>query len=206
MKNRLLIVGSIAYDNIQTPSGSAEWALGGSASYAALAASFFAPVSVCGIVGGDFKDSDMARLARRGADVSDVEVDRGGETFFWSGKYHDNFSSRETLETRVNVYENYVPKLGGASRSAEFLLLGNIGPDVQRCALDAMKSDPFVILDTMDLWIEIANAPLRELVKRADILIVNDSEAKKLSGERNVIRAGDGLLRMGAKSAIVKAG
>lgn len=200
MKNRLLIVGSIAYDNIQTPVDSVEWALGGSASYAALAASFFAPASVCGIVGRDFKESDMARLARRGTDVSDVEVDRGGETFFWSGKYHDNFSSRETLETRVNVYENYVPKLGEASRSAEFLLLGNIGPDVQKCALDSMKSDPFVILDTMDLWIEIANAPLRELVKRADILIVNDSEAKKLSGERNVIRAGDGLLRMGAKS------
>lgn len=206
MENRLLIVGSVAYDNIRTPVDSVEWALGGSASYAALASSFFAPTSVCGIVGGDFKDSDMARLARRGTDVSDIEVDPAGETFFWSGMYHDNFSSRESLETRVNVYENYVPKLGESSRSAEFLLLGNIGPDVQKCALDSMKSDPFVILDTMDLWIEIANSPLRELVKRVDIFVVNDSEAKKLSGERNIIRAGEELLRMGAKSAIVKAG
>ena len=192
-------MGSIAYDNIKTPLDSVQWALGGSASYAALAASFFAPTMLCGIVGKDFKKSDLARLSRRGIDTSNVEIDPNGETFFWSGEYLDNFNSRETLETRVNVYENYVPKLNDAAKNADFVLLGNIGPDVQKCALDAMLSSPFVILDTMNLWIDIANHALKELIKRADIFIVNDSEAKLISGERNIILAGESLLKLGAK-------
>lgn len=203
---KLLVVGSIAYDNIKTPLDSVQWALGGSASYAALAASFFAPTMLCGIVGKDFKKSDLARLSRRGIDTSNVEIDPNGETFFWSGEYLDNFNSRETLETRVNVYENYVPKLNDAAKNADFVLLGNIGPDVQKCALDAMLSSPFVILDTMNLWIDIANRALKELIKRADIFIVNDSEAKLISGERNIILAGESLLKLGAKSAVVKTG
>ena len=151
--------------------------VGGSASYAALAASFFAPTMLCGIVGKDFKKSDLARLSRRGIDTSNVEIDPNGETFFWSGEYLDNFNSRETLETRVNVYENYVPKLNDAAKNADFVLLGNI-----------------------------ANHALKELIKRADIFIVNDSEAKLISGERNIILAGESLLKLGAKSAVVKTG
>lgn len=206
MANNLLVVGSIAYDNIRTPEASRDWILGGSAAYAALASSFYAPTRLCGIVGKDFKPEDMQRLSRRGIDTANVECDPNGETFFWSGSYHDNFSSRETLEVRVNVYENYAPKLNDTAKSSEFLLLGNIGPDVQTNVLDSMTKKPFVVLDTMDLWINIANAPLRALVARADIFIVNDSEAKLLSGDRNIIRAGEALLRMGAKSVIVKTG
>lgn len=206
MANNLLVVGSIAYDNIRTLEASRDWILGGSAAYAALASSFYAPTRICGIVGKDFKPEDMQRLSRRGIDTSNVECDPNGETFFWCGSYHDNFSSRETLEVRVNVYENYEPKLNDTAKSSEFLLLGNIGPDVQTKVLDSMTKKPFVVLDTMDLWINIANAPLRALVARADIFIVNDSEAKLLSGDRNIIRAGEALLRMGAKSVIVKTG
>lgn len=206
MKNKVLIVGSVAYDNIETPFDRSEWILGGSASYAALASAFFAPTQVCGIVGKDFKDTDMQRLQKRGIDTTPVEVSADGETFFWSGKYHENFNSRETLEVRVNVYENYTPKLPDSAKNPDYLLLANIGPDVQAAALDAIESKPFVILDTMDLWINVANAPLKSLIKRADILILNESEAKLLTGQNNLIVAGDEMLKMGAKSVIVKTG
>ena len=205
-KSELLVVGSVAYDCIETPEASEDFVLGGSASFAALAASYFSPVRLSGIIGCDFKESDIGRLAARGINIDDLEIDSAKPTFFWRGKYHDNFNTRETLEVRLNAFEGWTPKLSERARQCKFVLLGNIAPSVQAAALDAVKSPKFVVLDTMDLWINTANSELKELVKRADLLILNDSEAKMLSGQRNVVKAGDALLELGAKSAIIKAG
>jgi len=206
MANKLLITGSVAYDCIETPLAKADYILGGSASYAALAASFFAPTCMASIVGNDFKESDVARLKARGIDLSSLVIDSSRPTFFWRGKYHDNFNSRETLDIKLNVFEDYKPSLADGAKDANFVLLGNISPAVQRAALEAVAKPSFVILDTMDLWINIANAELKGIIPRADILILNDSEAKLLAGTRNIIGAGDVLLKLGAKSVIIKTG
>lgn len=205
-ENSVLVFGSVAYDCIETPFDKADYILGGSASYAALASSFFAPTKMVGVVGGDFKQDDIRRLSARGIDIRGLEIKSEGQTFFWRGKYCNNFNERDTLEVRVNVYENYDPKIPEALRNCPFVLLGNIDPSVQTKVLDKMESPRFVILDTMNLWIEIANKPLRELIKRADILILNDSEARQLANENNLILCGDLLREMGAKSVIIKKG
>mgnify|MGYP000672969697 CR=1 FL=1 len=197
MKDSLLIVGSVAYDCIETPLDSADFILGGSASYAALAASFFSSVKIVGVVGNDFKESDISRLAARNIDISALTFDTQKPTFFWRGKYHENFSSRETLDVRLNAFEGYMPKLGESAKKAKYVLLGNISPEIQESVLGDMENPEFVILDTMDLWIQTANAKLRELIRRTDLLILNDSEAKMLSENRNIICAGDALLEMG---------
>ena len=206
MKDSLLIVGSVAYDCIETPLDSADFILGGSASYAALAASFFSSVKIVGVVGNDFKESDISRLAARNIDISALTFDTQKPTFFWRGKYHENFSSRETLDVRLNAFEGYMPKLGESAKKAKYVLLGNISPEIQESVLGDMENPEFVILDTMDLWIQTANAKLRELIRRTDLLILNDSEAKMLSENRNIICAGDALLEMGAKYVIIKTG
>ncbi len=196
----------MAYDCIETPLDKVEMALGGSASYAALAASFFAPSYMVSIVGSDFKQSDVARLRDHNVNLDSLSRDDSRPTFFWRGKYHDNFNSRETLDVQLNVFEDYAPQVADSAKDADIVLLGNISPAVQAATLNNVKGKPFVILDTMDLWINIANAELKELIKKADILILNDSEAKMLSGERNIIVAGENLLKLGAKSVIIKTG
>ncbi len=206
MKDSLLIVGSVAYDCIETPLDSADFILGGSASYAALAASFFSSVKIVGVVGNDFKESDISRLAARNIDISALTFDTKKPTVYARGKYHENFSSRETLDVRLNAFEGYMPKLGESAKKAKYVLLGNISPEIQESVLGDMENPEFVILDTMDLWIQTANAKLRELIRRTDLLILNDSEAKMLSENRNIICAGDALLEMGAKSVIIKTG
>ncbi len=206
MSGKLLITGSVAYDNIETPLDKTERALGGSASYAALAASFFAPVCMASIVGSDFAESDIARLRKRGINLDSLIRDASRPTFFWRGKYHDNFSSRETLEVQLNVFEHYSPKLSDSAKDADIVLLGNISPGVQSAVLSEVAGSPFVILDTMDLWINTARDELKKLIKKADILILNESEAKMLSGDRNIIVSGERLLDMGASSVIIKTG
>ena len=203
--SELLVFGSIAYDCIETPIAKEDYILGGSASYAALAASYFAPVKMAGIVGSDFKEPDIARLKARGIDVSGVERS-AKPTFFWRGRYHDNFNSRDTLDVQLNAFEGYSPKLPDAYKDAQFVLLGNISPEHQRKVLDFVKKPKFTVLDTMDLWIDTALDALNHRAARADLLIVNDSEAKSLSGERNIIRAGEALAELGAKYVIIKTG
>ena len=203
--SELLVFGSIAYDCIETPIAKEDYILGGSASYAALAASYFAPVKMAGIVGSDFKEPDIARLKARGIDVSGVERS-AKPTFFWRGRYHDNFNSRDTLDVQLNAFEGYSPKLPDAYKDAQFVLLGNISPEHQRKVLDFVKKPKFTVLDTMDLWIDTALDALKQMAARADLLIVNDSEAKSLSGERNIIRAGEALAELGAKYVIIKTG
>lgn len=201
----LLVFGSIAYDCIETPAASEDYILGGSASYAALAASYFAPVKMSGIVGSDFKPSDMARLKARNIDIDGIERSTK-PTFFWRGRYHENFNLRDTLEVRLNAFDGYEPELAPSCRGARYVLLGNISPDHQRKVLDSVESPDFVVLDTMDLWIETATAQLKQMIARSDLFIVNDSEAKLLTGERNLIIAGEKLREMGAKNAIIKTG
>ncbi len=203
--SELLVFGSIAYDCIETPIAKEDYILGGSASYAALAASYFSPVKMAGIVGCDFKDSDIARLKARNIDVSGLEHSQK-PTFFWRGKYHDNFNTRDTLDVQLNAFEGYEPTLADSYKQAEYVLLGNISPEHQKKVLDSVASPKFVVLDTMDLWINIALDSLKDMIKRVDLLIVNDSEAKMLSQERNIIKAGSVLLSLGAKSVIIKTG
>lgn len=203
--SEFLVFGSVAYDCIETPLDKEDYILGGSASYAALAASYFCPVKMAGVVGCDFKESDIARLKARNIDISNLE--RSSEpTFFWRGRYHDNFNSRDTLDVQLNAFEGWTPKLGGSCAATEYVLLGNISPDHQKAVLDAVKSPKFTVLDTMNLWIDIALDGLKALIKRVDLFIVNDSEAKQLSGEANIIRAGEKLSGMGAGSVIIKTG
>lgn len=203
---KLLITGSVAYDSIETPLDKIERVPGGSAYYAAMAASFFSPPRMAGIVGTDFDDSDIERLKKRGINLDSLVRDASLPTFFWRGKYHDDFSSRETLEVQLNAFEHYSPALANSAENADVVLLGNISPKIQSTVLSETGGTPFVILDTMDLWINTANKPLRSLIKKADILLLNESEAKTLSGDRNIIAAGGHLLDMGAKSAIIKTG
>ncbi len=201
----LLVFGSVAYDCIETPAAKEDYILGGSASYAALAASYFAQVEMAGIVGCDFKDSDIRRLEARNIDVSGLEKSPK-PTFFWRGKYHDNFNSRDTLDVQLNAFEGYTPTLPDSYKGSEYVLLGNISPAHQKAVLDSMSAPKFSILDTMDLWISTTRDELEKMIARVDILIVNDSEAKLLSDERNIIKSGEKLAQMGAKSVIVKTG
>jgi len=206
MAGKLLVAGSVAYDCIETPLASEDYILGGSASYAALAASYFSPAMMCGIVGNDFKKSDVERLKARSIDISNVVFHPSKPTFFWRGKYFENFNSRETLDVRLNAYEDYKPELNESARSAEYVLLGNISPTIQASVFGMLDSPKFTVADTMDLWINNEREALVDLVRRVDLLILNDSEAKLFTGENNIIRAGRALLKLGAKCALVKAG
>ncbi len=204
--NSVLIAGSVAYDCIETPVAKEDYILGGASCYAALACSYFAPTKMTGIAGNDFKASDLERLKARGIDVSGLEFDPDRPTFFWRGKYHENFKSRETLDVRLNAFENYSPKLSPELAECGYVLLGNISPTLQRSILDQVAKPRFVVLDTMDLWISTANAELKELIKRVDVLILNDDEAKQLSGRNNLLNAGDALRGLGARAVIIKKG
>lgn len=206
-KDPVFIYGSVAYDCIETPFAKADYILGGSASYAALACSFFAPACIASKIGADFREADILRLQKRGVDTSLIERDPSQKTFFWRGKYYDNFNNRDTLEVRTEIYDNYEPKLGENAKNGKYILLANTSPRSQAKFLDGVRAPAFTVLDSMNLWIEIANPELRSLIKRANLLILNDSEARQLTGESNVIIAGDMLLSsFGAESAIIKKG
>ncbi|MFZ9200893.1 MAG: PfkB family carbohydrate kinase [Opitutales bacterium] len=202
----VLVVGSVAYDSIETPHASGERILGGSASYAALAASYFAPVQLVGVVGHDFAAADRRKFERRGIDLSALQVDETGRTFFWRGRYHENYNRRETLELELNVFERFHPRLPASHQPAAFAMLGNIRPDLQLHVLDQLTGKPFVVADTIDIWIETARDGLNEVLRRADLAVVNDTEATKLTGETNAIAAGRALRASGCRAVIVKKG
>lgn len=204
--NSVLVYGSVAYDSIETPFDKAEYILGGSASYAALAVSFFAPANILGCVGSDFKEDDIRRLSSRGIGLEGLEIIDNKPTFFWRGKYYHNFNKRDTLEVRLDITENYEPKIPTSLRDSAYVLLANTSPETQAKVLDAISNPKFVVLDTMNLWIEIASKELKELIKRVDLLILNDSEAQELTGENNVIICGDIIREMGVKTVIIKKG
>jgi sugar/nucleoside kinase (ribokinase family) len=202
----LTVVGSIAFDAVQTPHGGRERMLGGAAVHFSLAASFFDEVRVVGPVGDDFGDDEYAVLHGRGVNSEDIEHVEGGKTFFWSGVYGHNMNSRDTLETDLNVFETFDPKLSDASKACEVLFLANILPELQLGVRKQCEQATFVALDSMDLWINIARAKLVEAIKLVDCVILNDSEVELFTGEREVVQGARKILELGPSAMVVKLG
>ena len=201
----LLVVGSVALDSIFTPFGSTADAIGGSAVHFAVAASLLSPVRVVGVVGDDYPIHELERLAPRGIDWSGVER-AAGESFRWKGKYSYDLQSRETLETRLGVFADFAPKLPAGADAAKIVFLGNIDPVLQLGVLDQVKSPLFCACDTMNYWIQSKRGDLLKLLKRVDMLMVNDSEARELSGDWNIHRAGRWILDQGPSRVVIKQG
>jgi sugar/nucleoside kinase (ribokinase family) len=201
----VLVVGSIALDHIKTPTQEHHNLLGGSASYASVAASFFGPVNLVGVIGDDFPPEHRELYAKRKIDLTGLEV-APGQTFAWSGEYEVNMNNRRTLSVALNVFEKFEPKLPESYRDTPYVLLGNIAPSLQRMVCKQIRQPKFVVADTMDLWIEIARADLLELLMEVDMLILNDSEAKQLTEDDNAIRAGKKIAAMGPRYVAVKKG
>ncbi|HEX2983288.1 MAG TPA: PfkB family carbohydrate kinase [Ignavibacteriales bacterium] len=203
----LLIVGSIALDSVETPFDKVDEALGGSAVYASLSASYFSgPVQIVGVVGEDFKKEHIAMLENHNIDTEGLQIVKGGKTFRWAGKYHYDLNVRDTLNTELNVFEKFDPIIPEKSRSAKHVLLGNIDPVLQMKVLDQLTAPKFVICDTMNFWIEGKKKELLEVLKRVDILTINDSEARLLAHEPNLIKAAKMIREMGPKALIIKKG
>jgi cytidine kinase len=202
----LTVVGSIAFDAVETLSDSRDRLLGGSAVHFAIAASQFATTRIVGPVGDDFGAEEYAILHRRGVLTDDVEHIPGGKTFFWHGRYHRDINHRDTLQTDLNVFEDFQPKLSPASRDAEVLFLANIQPELQREVREQCRAARFVAMDSMNLWIDIAHEALVETIAHVDCLVLNDSELKQLTDEPNLIRAAHKALDLGPRAVIAKQG
>ena len=201
----VLIVGSIALDTVKTPVEEHADLLGGSASYAALGASFFSPVKLVGVVGDDFPESEFAFWRERKIDAAGVQR-VSGKTFRWSGEYAWDMNTRETRSVALNVFEHFRPDLPASFRESDFVLLANIAPALQSHVLDQMERPRFVVADTMDLWIETARADLDALLPRVDLLILNDSEARELTKETSLIKAGKKIRQAGPRYVAIKKG
>lgn len=201
----LLVVGSVALDTVETPFGRAEDALGGSATFFAAAASLFCPVQLVGVVGDDYPMEELRFLGERGVDLGGLER-APGESFRWSGVYSYDLNSRETLETRLGVFAEFSPKIPDGFRSAEWVFLGNIDPELQLRVLEQVEQPKFVACDTMNLWIDIKRDALVQLLGRVDLLLVNDSEARQLSGDHNLARAARWIQDRGPRYVIIKKG
>src|SRR3954467_6990965 len=201
----LLVLGSIALDTVKTPVEEHGDLLGGSASYAATAASYFSPVNLVGVVGSDFPQAEFDFWKSRKIDTAGVQrVD--GKTFRWSGEYAWDLNTRETRSIALNVFEQFRPALPDSYRETEFVLLANIAPALQSHVLDQMKEPRFVVADTMDLWIEITRSDLDALLPRADLLILNDSEAREMTKETSLVKAGRKIRKMGPRFVAIKKG
>jgi sugar/nucleoside kinase (ribokinase family) len=202
----ITVVGSIAFDTVQTPFGRRERMVGGAATHFALAASFFDEVRVVGPVGDDFGAEAQSVLATRDTNLDDVEHVRGGTSFFWAGEYGWDLNTRETLETQLGVFETFKPKLGEASRQSEVLFLANIQPGLQREVLDQCERASFVALDSMNLWIEIARAKLVDVIERVDCLVLNDAELRQLTEKPSLVGAAREALSWGPAAIVAKQG
>ena len=202
----LLVVGSVAFDAVESPYGKVDRMVGGAATYFAVAASFFAPVSIVGIVGDDWTGEDEAIFRGRHIDTDGLER-AAGKTFFWAGRYSENLNERVTLATELNVFAEFKPRLPEKYRGSKYVFLANIAPDLQRSVLHQVKGRPkLAALDTMNYWIERTNAELRETLQHVDILMINDSETRELSNEHNLLRAAKHIFKMGPKTLVVKRG
>ena len=205
---KLLVVGSVAFDAIETPFGKTDKILGGAATYITLASSILnVPSGIVSVVGGDFPQSDLDMLSNRGVNIEGIEIIKDGKTFFWSGKYHNDLNSRDTLVTEVNVLENFDPKIPDSMQDAEILLLGNLHPGVQLSVLEKMQNRPkLVILDTMNFWMDSAWDTLMQMIAKTDVITINDEEARQLSGEYSLVKAAKKIHDMGPKYVIIKKG
>lgn len=203
----VLVVGSVAYDGLETPFGKTDRTLGGSASYISITASYFtSPIHLVGVVGNDFADEDLELFKEKKIDLEGLQVDRSGKTFFWKGKYHYDLNNRDTLDTQLNVFEHFDPVIPAAYRKSQFITLGNIQPNLQEKVLDQVENPEYVMMDTMNFWIEGTPDDLQQTLKRVDMLVINDSEARELSGEPNLIKAAGLIREMGPRDLIIKKG
>lgn len=205
MSHSIAVIGSVAFDTLETPVGRADDELGGSALHFAVAASLFTKVHLVAPVGRDFPKEAREYLAGRGIDLSGLE-ERDGTTFRWHGRYHEDVNLRDTLALDLGVFADFQPNVSAAIRQAPFVFLGNIDPRLQSAVLDQFGTPSLVGLDTMNHWIDEARAPLEALLARVDLLVVNDEEARQLSGKRNVSQAARHILGLGARSVLVKRG
>ncbi|GAA4512250.1 MULTISPECIES: PfkB family carbohydrate kinase [Sphingobacterium] len=203
----LVIVGTVAFDAIETPFGKTDKIVGGAATFAGLSASYlYDKVKLVSVIGEDFGDN-INIIKSRGIDVEGVEVVKGGKSFFWSGKYHNDMNSRDTLITELNVLADFDPKIPISYQDCEYLLLGNLTPLVQLHTLERLQNKPkLVVLDTMNFWMDVALEDLKKVLQKVDVLTINDEEARQLSGEYSLVRAADKILAMGPRYLIIKKG
>jgi sugar/nucleoside kinase (ribokinase family) len=204
----LIVVGSMAFDAIETPFGKVDKIVGGSATYVAYTASnFITPIQQVSIIGEDFPKEELDELTKRGVDLKGVEKVAGKKSFFWSGKYHLDMNTRDTLVTDLNVLADFNPIIPDSYQGTEFLMLGNLDPVVQIKVIDQLKKRPkLIVMDTMNFWMEIAMPKLKEVLKKIDVLLVNDSEARQLSGEFSLVKAAKAIMKMGPDYLIIKKG
>ncbi|PLK43402.1 MULTISPECIES: PfkB family carbohydrate kinase [Emticicia] len=204
----LLTVGSVAFDKLETPFGKTDKIIGGAATFITLTASYFVKENnLVAVVGEDFPQSMINVLETHGVDTRGLEIVEGGKTFFWHGRYHNDMNSRDSLETQLNVMGDFDPKIPEAYQDCKYLMLGNTSPEIQMRVLTRLHNRPkFVMVDTMNLWIEIANVDLKALLKHVDCLTINDEEARMLSGDYSLRRAAKTIMAMGPKTLIIKKG
>jgi len=205
--SKLVIVGTVAFDAIETPFGKTDKILGGAATYIGMAASVFnVDGAIVSIVGGDFPKEDLEMLRSKGMDLSGLEVVEDGKTFFWSGKYHNDMNTRDTLVTDLNVLADFNPIVTESYRDAEVVMLGNLHPNVQMSVIDQMKNPKLIVLDTMNFWMDNTLDELLNVIARVDVVTINDEEARQLSGEYSLVKAAQKIMKMGPKNVVIKKG
>jgi sugar/nucleoside kinase (ribokinase family) len=204
----LIIIGTVAFDAIETPFGKTDKIVGGAATYASLAASYFYnKVKIVGVVGDDFHQADIDTFTDHGIDTEGLQIKKGEKSFFWSGKYHNDMNSRDTLVTELNVLADFDPIIPESYQDCEYLMLGNLTPQVQQTVIKRLKNRPkLIVLDTMNFWMDVAMDDLLETLKMVDVLTINDEEARQLSGEYSLVKAAKKILAMGPKYLIIKKG
>jgi sugar/nucleoside kinase (ribokinase family) len=204
----LLVVGTVAFDAIETPFGKTDKIVGGAASYISLAASYFCKnINLVSVIGDDFDRKFLGILKSKGVDLEGLQIKKGEKSFFWAGKYHNDLNSRDTLETQLNVLEKFDPVVPDAYKDCEFLMLGNLVPAVQQKVISQLTKRPkLIVLDTMNFWMDIALDDLKKTIAMVDVLTINDSEARQLSGEYSLVKASKKILAMGPKVLIIKKG
>jgi len=204
----ILVVGTVAFDAIETPFGKTDKIVGGAATYICLASSFFTKnLNLVSVVGEDFPSNAIEMLKNKSVDIDGLQIKKGEKTFFWSGKYHNDMNTRDTLDTQLNVLENFDPIVPEKYQESEFLMLGNLMPSVQKKVLSQMKKRPkLVVLDTMNFWMDLFMDDLKEALKEVDVLTINDEEARQLSGEYSLVKSAKIILAMGPESLIIKKG
>ncbi|MCF8275280.1 MAG: bifunctional hydroxymethylpyrimidine kinase/phosphomethylpyrimidine kinase [Flavobacteriales bacterium] len=204
----LLTVGTVAFDAIETPFGKTDKIIGGAATYIALAASYFTKkINMVSVVGDDFPADALANLRNHGANTDGIQIKEGEKTFFWAGKYHNDMNTRDTLATELNVLADFEPVVLDAYQNCEFLMLGNLTPAVQMSVIDQLKNRPkLVVLDTMNFWMDIMMDELKAVLKKVDVLTINDAEARQLSGEYSLVKAAQIILEMGPQYLVIKKG
>ncbi len=204
----LLTVGTVAFDDIETPFGKADRVVGGAATYIALSASYFTkPIRMVSVIGDDFPQTELDHLQSVGADLDGIQVKEGEKSFFWAGKYHDNMNSRDTLATELNVLADFDPVLPESYKDSDYVMLGNLTPDVQMRVIEQLRKRPRLIaLDTMNFWMDVAMDSLKKVIGQIDMLIINDEEARQLSGEYSLVKAAQLIHEMGPQIIAIKKG